>query len=49
MFATAMRTEPGASFFLVGQVNLVVADMLGTQQFRGFFEMACEQGETCCR
>ena len=35
----------GRQLLLVGQVNLVVADMLGTQQFRGFFEMACEQGD----
>jgi hypothetical protein len=35
----------GCQFLLVGQVNLVVADMLGAQLFRGFFEMACEQGD----
>ena len=35
----------GRQLLLVGQVNLVVADLLGTQLFRGFFEMACEQGD----
>ena len=29
-----MRIEPGASFLLVGQVDLVGADVLGAQQFR---------------
>jgi hypothetical protein len=35
----------GRQFLLVGQVNLVVADMLGTQLFQGFFEMTREQGD----
>jgi hypothetical protein len=41
------RDEDGArrQLLLVGQVNLVVADLLGAQLFRGFVEMACEQGD----
>ena len=39
-----MRTEPRQPL-LVGQRNLVACDLLGTQPFRDFFEMACEYGD----